>query len=106
MAAPQPAPSRARRHQLAGHAGHGLPAGAGPGAGDLAWRHFYWYLTNEGIAHPCQYLHLPPEIVPALQRVRRPRGHGDARRRTPHVQADRVPGLPIQAGPLPTEDTA
>uniref|UniRef100_A0A5F8HG54 Plectin/eS10 N-terminal domain-containing protein n=1 Tax=Monodelphis domestica TaxID=13616 RepID=A0A5F8HG54_MONDO len=39
----------------------------------FAWRHFYWYLTNEGIAHLRQYLHLPPEIVPAsLQRVRRP----------------------------------
>ncbi|XP_020851009.1 LOW QUALITY PROTEIN: plectin [Phascolarctos cinereus] len=39
----------------------------------FAWRHFYWYLTNEGVAHLRQYLHLPPEIVPAsLQRVRRP----------------------------------
>ncbi|XP_024065648.1 plectin-like [Terrapene carolina triunguis] len=39
----------------------------------FAWRHCYWYLTNEGIGHLRQYLHLPPEIVPAsLQRVRRP----------------------------------
>uniref|UniRef100_A0A6I8N0E7 Plectin/eS10 N-terminal domain-containing protein n=1 Tax=Ornithorhynchus anatinus TaxID=9258 RepID=A0A6I8N0E7_ORNAN len=39
----------------------------------FAWRHFYWYLTNEGIAHLRQYLHLPPEIVPvSLQRARRP----------------------------------
>ncbi|XP_043363128.1 plectin isoform X1 [Dermochelys coriacea] len=38
----------------------------------FAWRHCYWYLTNEGICHLRQYLHLPPEIVPAsLQRVRR-----------------------------------
>ncbi|XP_043923328.1 plectin isoform X4 [Protopterus annectens] len=39
----------------------------------FSWRHFYWYLTNEGIAYLREYLHLPPEIVPAsLQRVRRP----------------------------------
>lgn len=39
----------------------------------FAWRHFYWYLTNEGIVYLRDYLRLPPEIVPAsLQRVRRP----------------------------------
>lgn len=39
----------------------------------FAWRHFYWYLTNEGIVYLRDYLHLPPEIVPTpLQRVRRP----------------------------------
>uniref|UniRef100_A0A8C8S939 Plectin/eS10 N-terminal domain-containing protein n=1 Tax=Pelusios castaneus TaxID=367368 RepID=A0A8C8S939_9SAUR len=39
----------------------------------FAWRHCYWYLTNEGIAHLRQRLHLPPEIVPvSLQRVRHP----------------------------------
>lgn len=31
----------------------------------FAWRHFYWYLTNEGIAYLRAYLHLPPEIVPS-----------------------------------------
>ena len=31
----------------------------------FAWRHFYWYLTNEGIQYPHDYLHLPPAIVPA-----------------------------------------
>jgi small subunit ribosomal protein S10e len=31
----------------------------------FAWRHFYWYLTNEGIQYLREYLHLPPEIVPA-----------------------------------------
>ncbi|XP_076827723.1 plectin isoform X5 [Brachyhypopomus gauderio] len=37
----------------------------------FAWRHFYWYLTNEGIVYLRDYLHLPPEIVPTpLQRVR------------------------------------
>ncbi|XP_078031955.1 uncharacterized protein LOC144467370 [Epinephelus lanceolatus] len=39
----------------------------------FAWKHAYYYLTNEGIAYLRDYLHLPPEIVPApLQRVRRP----------------------------------
>lgn len=31
----------------------------------LAWRHFYWYSTKEGIQCLCDYLHLPPEIMPA-----------------------------------------
>ncbi|XP_001599602.1 40S ribosomal protein S10 [Nasonia vitripennis] len=31
----------------------------------FAWRHFYWYLTNDGIEYLRTYLHLPPEIVPA-----------------------------------------
>ncbi|XP_059194988.1 mucin-2-like [Centropristis striata] len=39
----------------------------------FAWRHFYWYLTNEGIVYLRDYLRLPPEIIPAsLQRVRKP----------------------------------
>ncbi|XP_054426179.1 40S ribosomal protein S10-like, partial [Pteronotus mesoamericanus] len=29
------------------------------------WRHFYWYLTNEGIQYLCNCLHLPPAIMPA-----------------------------------------
>ena len=44
----------------------------------FAWSHFYWYLTNEGIQYLRDYLHLPPEIVPAtLKRQTRP----DARSR-------------------------
>lgn len=36
----------------------------------FAWKHAYYYLTNEGIAYLRDYLHLPPEITPApLQRV-------------------------------------
>ncbi|XP_058899167.1 plectin isoform X4 [Kogia breviceps] len=72
----------------------------------FAWRHFYWYLTNEGIAHLRQYLHLPPEIVPAsLQRVRRPVAMVMPARRTPHVQAVQGPlGCPPKRGPLPAED--
>nr|XP_029133402.1 uncharacterized protein LOC109984125 [Labrus bergylta] len=39
----------------------------------FAWRHFYWYLTNEGIVYLRDFLRLPPEIVPAsLQRIRKP----------------------------------
>ncbi|KAL1767763.1 40S ribosomal protein S10 [Sigmodon hispidus] len=30
----------------------------------FAWRHFYWYLTNEGIQYLRSYLHLPLEISP------------------------------------------
>jgi small subunit ribosomal protein S10e len=30
----------------------------------FAWRHYYWYLTNEGIQYLRDFLHLPPEIVP------------------------------------------
>merc|ERR1712141_356525 len=35
---------------------------------NFAWRHYYWYLTNEGIQYLREYLHLPPEIVPATLR--------------------------------------
>merc|ERR1712055_480370 len=39
----------------------------------FAWRHYYWYLTNEGIQYLRDFLHLPPEIVPAtLKRQTRP----------------------------------
>nr|ABX44782.1 putative 40S ribosomal protein RPS10 [Flustra foliacea] len=46
----------------------------------FAWRHYYWYLTNEGIQYLRDFLHLPPEIVPSTlkRQVRsetaRPRG--------------------------------
>ncbi|XP_021956467.1 40S ribosomal protein S10 [Folsomia candida] len=53
----------------------------------FAWRHYYWYLQNEGIEYLRDYLHLPAEIVPStLQRAARaetarpramaPRGEG------------------------------
>ncbi|KAH3877251.1 hypothetical protein DPMN_001113 [Dreissena polymorpha] len=39
----------------------------------FAWKHFYWYLTNEGIQYLRDFLHLPAEIVPAtLKRQTRP----------------------------------
>ncbi|KAG1678327.1 40S ribosomal protein S10 [Nymphon striatum] len=31
----------------------------------FAWRHYYWYLTNEGIEYLRNFLNLPPEIVPS-----------------------------------------
>ncbi|CAB4066095.1 SUV420H [Lepeophtheirus salmonis] len=31
----------------------------------FAWRHYYWYLTNDGIQYLRDFLHLPPEIVPS-----------------------------------------
>ena len=50
----------------------------------FAWRHYYWSLTNEGIQYLRDYLHLPPEIVPATlkrqaQRETRPRGSAGPR---------------------------
>eukprot|EP00850_Spirogloea_muscicola_P017129 SM000144S00677 [mRNA] locus=s144:104306:105913:- [translate_table: standard] len=48
----------------------------------FAWRHYYWYLTNEGIEFLRTYLNLPSEIVPAtLKKSARPAGRpmGDDR---------------------------
>merc|ERR1712173_252264 len=43
----------------------------------FAWRHYYWYLTNEGIQYLRDYLHLPPEIVPStLKRQARAENRG------------------------------
>jgi len=37
------------------------------------WQWFYFYLTNEGILHLREYLHLPDEIIPAtLKKPRAP----------------------------------
>ncbi|EDQ84549.1 uncharacterized protein MONBRDRAFT_34624 [Monosiga brevicollis MX1] len=30
----------------------------------FAWRHYYWYLTDEGLEYLRTYLHLPAEVVP------------------------------------------
>uniref|UniRef100_A0A4W5NE20 Ribosomal protein S10 n=1 Tax=Hucho hucho TaxID=62062 RepID=A0A4W5NE20_9TELE len=54
----------------------------------FAWRHFYWYLTNEGIQYLRDFLHLPPEIVPAtLRRQMRPE---TARPRPKGMEGERV----------------
>merc|ERR1712141_50488 len=47
---------------------------------NFAWRHYYWYLTNEGIQYLREYLHLPPEIVPATFK-RQPKTDSRARPR-------------------------
>ncbi|XP_074936503.1 small ribosomal subunit protein eS10-like [Phalacrocorax aristotelis] len=81
----------------------------------FAWRHFYWYLTDDGIAYLRQYLRLPPEIVPlSLQRARRPAGparrladtsrrHGDVLDAGPGkarpAGGDRQHGVVLDAGP-------
>merc|ERR1719411_635344 len=52
----------------------------------FAWRHYYWYLTNDGIQYLRDFLHLPAEIVPATlkrqtrseaPRPARPKAAGD-----------------------------
>ncbi|KAL8181402.1 UNVERIFIED_CONTAM: hypothetical protein K2H54_001080 [Gekko kuhli] len=67
----------------------------------FAWRHCYWYLTDEGIAHLRDYLRLPPEIVPAtLQRTRRPVARGRPALHPPRTQT--VAG-PFACPPKPQE---
>ncbi|XP_042319568.1 plectin isoform X4 [Sceloporus undulatus] len=69
---------------------------------NFAWRHSYWYLTDDGIAHLRQYLQLPSEIVPAtLQRVHRPVATVRPAYRPPHVQA--APGGALSCPPKPQE---
>ncbi len=64
----------------------------------FAWRHYYWYLTNEGIQYLRDYLHLPPEIVPSTLKRQtrseaarpRPSGAGDSSRRFGDKDGDRA----------------
>merc|ERR1711915_370211 len=59
----------------------------------FAWRHFYWYLTNEGTQYLRDFLHLPPEIVPAtLRRQARPESSAKPR---PKAMDQRGPGGPV-----------
>ncbi len=58
----------------------------------FTWRHYYWYLTNEGIVYLRDYLHLPAEIVPMpLQRVQRPAATLAIARRAERVQVVQGP---------------
>ncbi|KAL7029055.1 hypothetical protein ACKWTF_006076 [Chironomus riparius] len=83
----------------------------------FAWRHYYWYLTNEGIEYLRQYLHLPPEIVPStLKRTTRsdtarpraaPRSEGprsgedrQAYRRAPGTSSDKKADVGAGAGDI------
>merc|ERR1711890_26698 len=57
----------------------------------FSWRHYYWYLTNEGIQYLRDFLHLPAEIVPStLKRQMR-----EAAR--PRPRAPETPGTPAAA---------
>ena len=51
----------------------------------FAWRHFYWYLTNEGIEFIRDYLHLPAEIVPATMK---PKPRAETSRAKPLARSD------------------
>ncbi|XP_024297655.1 fibrous sheath CABYR-binding protein isoform X1 [Oncorhynchus tshawytscha] len=64
----------------------------------FAWKHSYWYLTNEGIVYLRDYLRLPPEIVPSsLQRVRRPASTLNMMRRASRGVVQTVEGPPFYA---------
>lgn len=62
---------------------------------NFTWRHYYWILTNEGIQYLRDFLHLPPEIVPATLKRQtrptdtRPRPKVDEPRRAYTNQSDR-----------------
>merc|ERR1712170_137199 len=63
----------------------------------FAWRHYYWYLTNEGIQYLRDFLHLPPEIVPSTlkrqsrpETARGPRPKGPEGERRPQMGEDRA----------------
>merc|ERR1719290_800790 len=45
----------------------------------FAWRHHYWYLTNEGTRYLCDFLHLPSEIVPATMKYKKPTAEAASR---------------------------
>nr|AHB12430.1 40S Ribosomal Protein S10 [Pantala flavescens] len=71
----------------------------------FAWRHYYWYLTNEGISYLREYLHLPAEIVPstlkrpakqetARARPTAPRGGDPGKRAEDRQTYRRAPGAP------------
>lgn len=80
--------------------------------GTGAWRHF-WYLTNEASSISRDYLHLPPEIVPATLRRSHPEtgrtaqgleesGLQDSMRgggRQRHIQTSAVPLVPTKLRP-------
>ena len=59
----------------------------------FAWRHYYWYLTNEGIQYLRDYLHLPSEIVPSTLKRALPRGDArPARTAAPRPGGDKPEG--------------
>merc|ERR1712147_405484 len=63
---------------------------------NFAWRHGYWYLTNEGIQYLRDYLHLPPEIVSSTLKRQAPR----------ETRAPRASAGPRAGGDKPEGDRA
>ncbi|KAK6616879.1 ribosomal 40S subunit protein S10A [Polyplax serrata] len=59
----------------------------------FAWRHYYWYLTNEGITYLRGFLHLPAEIVPAT-----------LKRQVKQETARARPSAPRSEGSKPNDD--
>ncbi|ELW64082.1 40S ribosomal protein S10 [Tupaia chinensis] len=49
----------------------------------FAWRHFYWYLTNEGIQYLCNYHHLHPRscLPPCTKAILRQGGSDPTHKR-------------------------
>ena len=62
----------------------------------FAWRHYYWSLTNEGIQYLRDYLHLPPEIVPATLKRQAPRETRPRSSAAPRAGAERSVSKPRQ----------
>merc|ERR1712177_194113 len=59
----------------------------------FAWRHYYWYLSNEGIQYLRDFLHLPSEIVPSTLKRALPRGDArPARTAAPRPGGDKPEG--------------
>merc|ERR1712154_235786 len=70
----------------------------------FAWRHYYWYLTNEGIQYLREFLHLPAEIVPAtLKRQTRTEAPRPMR---PRTDQEAHPELQVPLTVLSTERLA
>lgn len=68
----------------------------------FAWRHYYWYLTNEGIQYLRDYLHMPAQTVPETLRkvdpVKRAGGRaGDTGERPAYGDRPREGGYQRQA---------
>merc|ERR1712010_19067 len=55
---------------------------------NYTWQHFHWALTDEGIAHLREQLHLPENVMPnTLKRTQEPQPRAD--RRAPKVGESR-----------------
>ena len=69
----------------------------------FTWRHFYWYLTDQGIVHLRDYLHLPTHVLPATLKPKRSPSQSDrARRRADKMAAVRGCQLStFEGAPLP-----